>query len=105
MPPGKLATQAGHAYTNTLLQADYETVIEYQGEDNIGTKALLFVNSQKELEELYCEAQYLGLNCNLVIDKGHVLPPHFDGSEVITALGVGPINRKDAHFIKDLKTK
>jgi PTH2 family peptidyl-tRNA hydrolase len=38
-----------------------------------------------------------------IVDSGHVEPPDFDGSPVLTAIGVGPVLRAEAPpFLKRL---
>jgi hypothetical protein len=37
-----------------------------------------------------------GIHSSLIIDREHVEPPHFDGSPILTALGVGPLSRDQA---------
>lgn len=99
MPPGKLAAQAGHAYTDALLDCLDKTphlVDRYRRGDNAGSKACLKAKNSFSLERLADECRARGVPHAVVIDSGHILPPHFDGSEVMTAVGIGPISRKDA---------
>lgn len=100
MSKGKLAAQAGHAYLNSYLkclEADPQIAKEYQ-RDGIGTKVCLKAPFNK-LQTAYEIAIEEGLPCDLIIDSGHIMPPHFDGSPIITALGIGPILRKDIQHI------
>lgn len=105
MSKEKLATQTGHAFENTAFLADYETIQKYRGEYGLGTKVLLYADTQQDLEELYCEAQYYGYPTYLVVDSGHVHPPDFDGSPTVSALGIGPLTKTQAQFLSHLKTK
>ena len=87
MPPGKLAAQAGHAFVEAYLASPPEEASEYRRE-SVGTKVVL----RGRLRQLLmaadrCERE--GIPFALIEDSGHVLPPHFDGSPVVTALGVG----------------
>lgn len=93
MPPGKLAAQCGHAFQLALEQArlsDPSVESRYKGTGN-GTKVCMYAKNLGQLLRAYREARALGLPCALVIDRGHVLPPHFDGQPIITALGIGPV--------------
>lgn len=94
MPAGKLAAQAGHAFLESFLVADEETAKEYRA-DGVGTKITLQARSLDDLlwAQYHCERR--GIPCALIVDEGHVMPPHFDGSPVVTALGIGPIRRKN----------
>ncbi len=94
MPAGKLAAQAGHAFLETFLVADEETAKEYRA-DGVGTKITLQARSLDDLlwAQYHCERR--GIPCVLIVDEGHVMLPHFDGSPVVTALGIGPIRRED----------
>jgi Uncharacterized conserved protein len=99
MPPGKLAAQAGHAYTDALLDCldkAPQLVDRYRRGENAGSKACLKAKNAFALERLANECLDAGVPYAVVIDSGHVLPPHFDGSEIMTAVGIGPISRKDA---------
>jgi len=98
MPPGKLAAQAGHAFQNAhelAVMASPERTALYKGTGN-GTKIVMSARNLGQLIRCYREAQQLGLPCDLVVDRGHVFPPHFDGQPIITALGIGPVFRDEA---------
>ncbi len=101
MTPGKLASQAGHAYLNSFLkcfEADPQLAQEYQGYSGIGTKVCLKAPLHK-LQKAYEQAIELGIPCDLIVDSGHIMHPHFDGFPIVTALGIGPILRKDIQHI------
>jgi PTH2 family peptidyl-tRNA hydrolase len=101
MSPGKLSAQSGHAYLNTYLNALKDTpdaAQAYQA-DGLGTKVCLVATSEYRLLRAYEDAKAAGLPCSLIIDQHHVLPPHFDGSPIITALGIGPARRDDVRHI------
>ena len=101
MPPGKLAAQCGHAYVNAHDEAKRlrpELTQSYKGTGN-GTKICMYAKNLGQLLRAYREAQAAGLPCSLIIDRGHVLPPHFDGQPIITALGIGPAYRDEAEHI------
>lgn len=87
MPPGKLAAQAGHAFVEAYLASSSQEATEYRS-DSVGTKVVL----QGRLPDLLtaadrCERE--GIPHALIEDSDHVMPPHFDGSPIVTALGVG----------------
>jgi peptidyl-tRNA hydrolase len=92
MGPGKLAAQCGHAYVNAwddsrLLRP--EIAAHYKGTGN-GTKICMYAKNLTQLIRAYREAMAAGIPCSLIIDRGHVLLPHFTGEPIITALGIGP---------------
>jgi peptidyl-tRNA hydrolase, PTH2 family len=102
MPPGKLASQACHAAKNCVLLAqkhDPELLRVYQGPDFIGTQIILKAKNEGAILRAYEEAQAAGLITNLVVDKNHVMPPFFDGNPIVTALGIGPCTKEQAHHI------
>lgn len=102
MPTGKLAAQAGHAYTDALLDCldkRPDLVARYRAGDNAGSKATLKAKNEAALRRAYQECQAAGLPCALITDEHHILPPHFDGSPIVTALGIGPVSRKEARPI------
>lgn len=99
MPTGKLAAQAGHAYTDALLDCfdkHPELVERYRCGDNAGSKATLKAKNEAALIRAFEECKSIGVPCALIVDENHILLPHFDGSPIVTALGIGPISRADA---------
>ena len=106
MSSGKSCAQAGHAYLNSYLNClkqNPEIAIQYQ-EFGIGTKICLAANDLDHIHYLYTLAQDSNLPCSLIVDSGHIHPPHFDGSEVVTALGIGPCTRQEIeHITKKLR--
>lgn len=102
MTTGKLASQACHASKNCLLKAyaqDRNLALTYQGKDFIGTQIILKAKNENAILRAYEEALAQGLITNLVIDSGHVMLPHFDGNPIITAVGIGPCTKEQAHNI------
>lgn len=103
MSPGKLAAQCGHAYHLALelaQAADPGVLARYKGTGN-GTKLAMSVRNLGQLLRAYREGQAAGVPCVLVIDRGHVLPPHFTGAPIITAIGIGPAHQDVvAHITK-----
>jgi len=101
MPPGKLAAQCGHAFQDARDAAILERpdiAAQYKGTGH-GTKVCMYAKNQHQLLRAYREAKALGLPCALVIDRGHKLPPHFDGNPIITAVGIGPVYQDE---VKDI---
>lgn len=101
MGPGKLASQAGHAFVEALHVASHLTpqaANEYLS-DPPGTKVVLRATSLSALTRAHDEARALGIPCSLITDSGHVLLPAFDGSPVVTALGLGPATRDQVRSI------
>ena len=97
MSPGKLAAQAGHAFDMTHDKAKIirpEITSQYKGTGN-GTKICMYAKNLGQLIRAYRDCQRLNIPCELIIDRGHVLPPHFDGNPIITALGIGPAYKEE----------
>lgn len=101
MPPGKMASQAGHAFVNSFNKSLQERpeITQFYQRDGIGTKVTLVAKNQEKLLAAYEYAKAAGIPCDLIIDQHHVLPPYFDGSPIITALGIGPARRDEVHHI------
>ena len=95
MSPGKAAAQAGHAFLESFLAAPPERQARYRA-DGLGTKVALALPPDARLEPLIEALRAAGLPTALVVDHGHVLPPHFTGAPVATAIGVGPIAAAEA---------
>ncbi len=102
MPAGKLSAQTGHAFTNTLLfaQEHYpDTYKEYLTHKITGSKVSLKAKNANQLIKAYETCLEHGIPATLVVDENHVMPPHFTGDPVITALGIGPCKPEDVKFI------
>lgn len=103
MTAGKAASQAGHAFLDSFLKAPPDIQALYR-EDRHGTKIVLAVKDAESLHRIYNEAFRLGFPCALVVERDHIMPPHFDGQPIVTAVGVGPIMREKAKCLtKDLR--
>lgn len=97
MSPGKQASQAGHAFLDAYLAAQEirpDVALEYRG-DSHGTKVVLRAKNQEQLLRAFEKAKAAGIPCALIIDSGHVMPPHFTGDPIVTALGIGPATRSE----------
>jgi PTH2 family peptidyl-tRNA hydrolase len=92
MTPGKAASQAGHAFLSSYLRADPDTARAYVA-DGGGTKVVLAVPDEPALWQAYKRACDADLPCALWTESGHVMPPTFDGSPIVTAVGIGPADR------------
>jgi PTH2 family peptidyl-tRNA hydrolase len=103
MTAGKIASQSGHAYLNSYLdclELNPQTAKTYQ-EGGIGTKICLVAPDKESLIRTYQKAKQYGLPCALIIDSGHIHPPHFTGESIITAVGIGPCTRDQVSHITD----
>jgi len=100
MSPGKLAAQCGHAFVDAYGRSPPDRKALYQS-DGHGTKVVLSGTLQGLLEiEEQCIIR--NIPCIRIIDSGHVLPPHFTGEPIITALGIGPSYRHEVKFLRSL---
>ncbi len=91
MSTGKAASQAGHAFLDSFTKASPDIADAYQA--NGSTKVVLVAEDEVALRQLYAKAFERGLPCALVVESNHVMPPSFDGSPILTALGIGPAPR------------
>ena len=100
MPPGKLASQAGHAFLESYLKSDSVAKWKYRY-DGVGTKITLKARNLDDIlwAQFMCEEGRF--SHATIVDEGHVMPPHFDGSPIITAIGIGPYRREDISHITD----
>ena len=102
MPSGKLAAQAGHAYTDSLavsMESHPEKYKKYRNRQSGGSKVTLKAKNENHLIKAFNEAIQAGLPCSIIVDQDHILPPHFDGNPIITALGIGPCTKEEARQI------
>lgn len=103
MSPGKMSAQAGHAFTmcyeNAVLQRP-DITAQYKGTGN-GTKICMSAKNLGQLIRAYRDCIAAKIPCELIIDRGHILPPHFNGDPIITCLGIGPAYKEEiAHITK-----
>jgi peptidyl-tRNA hydrolase len=104
MPAGKLSAQSGHAYTDSLVQAPPEVIADYRNLEKGGSKVSLVAKNLNQLIRAYEECLFNKLPCAIIVDQDHVLLPNFDGSPIITALGIGPCTKAEcAHITKRFK--
>lgn len=102
MPAGKLSAQSGHAYGDVLDQAREiapERVRDYRNLEKGGSKVTLKARNQNQLIQAYNAAKAAGLPATVVVDQGHILPPHFTGEPIITAIGIGPCKQSEVRHI------
>ena len=99
MSEGKANAQAGHAYVDALLYSlnHHDTTVRdramaYAGL-RPGTKICLDGGSHGDFDRLIAELIARDIPHILITDQGHVELPDFDGSPVVTAIGIGPIPR------------
>ncbi len=94
MEPGKIASQAGHAFVGAFLQnQDPSVLAEYHKNlpASPGTKVVLKAPSLCAIERAREELQQLGIPHFQVVDSG--CSNFFNGEPVVTALGFGPVRK------------
>ena len=99
MSPGKIASQAGHAYVGAFLQCqklNHQLLAEYL-QDFPGTKVCLKTKNLDSLLRAQAEAETSGIPCSLITDSG--CPDFFDGQPIVTALGLGPAKESEIKHI------
>lgn len=103
MATGKLSAQAGHAYTDVIFeaQAKYpERVSSYRNLDTGGSKVTLKARNQNQLIRALNEAREAGIPAVPVVDANHVIEgTPFDGSPIITAIGIGPCTQAEIRHV------
>lgn len=109
MSEGKANAQAGHAYVDALVNSLHHPDqslraigLSYAGL-RPGTKICLDGGSLFCLKALISRLEYSGIPHSVIIDQDHVELPDFDGSPVMTAIGLGPFHKSDTpKFIRNL---
>lgn len=102
MPMGKLSSQTGHAFANTLLFSEEhypDNYKQYLTQKITGSKVALKAKNTNQLIKAYETCLDHNIPAILVVDENHVMPPHFNGEPIITALGIGPCKPEDVKFI------
>ena len=93
MDVGKASAQACHAARLSLLrylQHHPDRLAEFLERNSTGSVVVLDAPTLDDLEHLAVVASRHDLPWALFVDSGHILPPHFDGSAIPTALAIGP---------------
>jgi PTH2 family peptidyl-tRNA hydrolase len=101
MRPEKLAPICGHAYVESYKVAAGQrpaVTSQYEGTGH-GTKLCMYAKNIGQLMRGYRDIQDLGLPHKLIIDRGDVLPPNFDGNPLVAALGIGPVYKDEVERI------
>lgn len=99
MSPGKIASQAGHAYVGAAVQADPQLLTEYHADfpASPGTKVCLQAKNLDAIMRARDLAIEAGIPHFLVVDSGCV---NFHGGQpIVTALGLGPARRAEISHI------
>jgi len=107
MDEGKRISQSGHAFTDSLASAKESHPEAHEGyrtwaannSRNGGAKVAMKCRNESQLIIAFNLARKAGLPCSIVVDKGHIMLPDFDGNPIITALGIGPCSKEDAKHI------
>lgn len=97
MDAGKAAAQAVHAARLSLLrylQHHPDHAIEFLTQNSVGSVVVLDAPTLDDLQRLATLATLDALPWALFVDSGHILPPHFDGSPITTALAIGPVHQR-----------
>lgn len=95
MTAGKCAAQSGHAFLDAFLlaqQIDPSRCLAYRAHRH-GTKIVL-AGSYEAILRAHRNAGRMGVPSVLVIDEG--CPNFFDGKPILTALGMGPLTRRES---------
>jgi peptidyl-tRNA hydrolase len=99
MPTGKLAAQAGHAYTDALYETFDADPARFRAYRDGGSKVTIKAKNLNQLERARRECAEAGIPHAVVTDEHHVLLPHFTGDPIVTALGIGPCTRDECRHI------
>lgn len=95
MTPGKSASQAGHAFDDSISTAPEELVQAYRSDHK--TKIVLSAKNYETIHTAYEAAKSAGISCSMIVEENHVMPGTvFDGNPIITAIGIGPVERSEA---------
>lgn len=97
MSRGKAHAQSGHAYLDSWLSSalTHPNIAQSYAALTPGTKICLAADGE-EIRRLEALCREQALPHALIIDRDHVEPPDFDGSPILTAIGIGPLSAQDA---------
>ena len=99
MSPGKIASQAGHAYLGAAVNADPALLADYHRDfpTSPGTKVCLRSKNLLAIIQAQQKAAEAGIPHFLVVDSG--CHDFFGGQPTVTALGLGPARRSEISHI------
>ncbi|HDZ53507.1 hypothetical protein LCGC14_0044620 [marine sediment metagenome] len=95
MSQGKANAQCGHAYVAAAIGALGTPEGDAYARLIPGTKICLDGGSLQKMQLLIEQLSLQGIPCFPIIDRDHVELPDFDGSPILTAIGLGPFTRAD----------
>jgi peptidyl-tRNA hydrolase len=90
---GKSCAQACHAARLSLLkflEKHPERGREFTVLNSVGSIVILDAPDLVTLQKMTVQAAARRLPWALFVDSGHIMPPSFDGSPIVTALAIGP---------------
>jgi peptidyl-tRNA hydrolase len=93
MSSGKENAQSGHAYVAAVLGSLGTPDGDAYAALKPGTKICLNGGSLASMEKLMERLADAGIPFHPIIDRDHVELPDFDGSPILTAIGLGPFDR------------
>jgi PTH2 family peptidyl-tRNA hydrolase len=96
MAPGKIASQAGHAFLGAFQASQGTPEHSAYAFLSPGTKVTL-QGSLEQLGRAVEKLEWAGIPHYLMIDSG--CPDFFGGKPIITALGIGPATRSQVSNI------
>jgi peptidyl-tRNA hydrolase, PTH2 family len=99
MSPGKIASQAGHAYLGAFLNCQESSphlLTDYL-KSFPGTKVCLKASNLDALLRAEAEALHCRIPCALITDSG--CANFFNGQPIITAIGLGPAKENEIKHI------
>jgi peptidyl-tRNA hydrolase len=98
MSPGKLASQAGHAYLGAAVQADPSSRGIPPGLPGVARhEGLSPSQNLEQIMRAVDAAKAAGIPHFLVVDSG--CENFFGGQPIVTALGLGPARRAEINHI------
>jgi peptidyl-tRNA hydrolase, PTH2 family len=99
MTPGKIASQAGHAFVGAAVNSDSDILSEYHKEmpNSPGTKVCLKVPNLPQLYRVENLCKEAGIPTFVVVDSG--CANFFNGKPIVTALGIGPVTKQQLQGI------
>lgn len=93
-----------YLHSTRYAQTDHPEQVDGYQDGGVGTKVCLKASTEMDLEKIFIDANKAGVPCSRIEDSGHVIEGTvFDGSSILTAVGIGPIRRDQAKFLRKLK--
>lgn len=104
MNAGKMSAQVSHGMSQLARECESGVWQEYVGSGH-GTKIIMQVKGLVQLMGVAKKLKEQNIPFTYVVDRGHVMLPHFDGNPIATAIVFGPVKKASVKRILNVASE